>query len=237
MEVLTKAKILLVEDDEDLLLITSDQIRQCGYEVVGVQTGTEALEILKTTKMDLIFLDVMLPDYDGHELCRIIRSDEIGYGGPIIFMSCLGDSDNIVSAFREGGNDYIVKPVKTDVLKERIEENLKNFQITENKGKKRWFRHFVMDQSKHEVYRVEDGVQKEKMILSPKEYRLLETMVEHEGEILLYRQLYRDIWGQADLGDVRTLMVHVSNLRKKLALDNNEVIRAVRGVGYLFQDE
>ena len=237
MEDKKEIKVLLVEDDEDLLMITSRQIEENGYVVIGTRTGEETIKILETQKIDVILLDVMLPDCDGHELCRKIRSDEVGYDGPIIFLSCLGDGENIVEAFREGGTDYIVKPAKAETLKERIEINLNKFQNQEIHRRKRWYRHFMIDQGRHEVFRVQNGVQGEKIILSPKEYQLLETLVEHEGEVLLYRQMYRDIWGQDDLDDVRTLMVHVSNLRKKLAVENMDIIRAIRGVGYLFQDE
>ncbi len=237
MEEQTKTKVLLVEDNDDLRLITLLQLRQLGYEAVGAATGQEALDVLKNERIDIILLDVMLPDCDGHDLCVRIQGEEIGYGGPVIFLSCLGDSENIVEAFRKGGTDYIVKPAKPEILKERIETNLGKIRKPTGNRQKRWFRHFMVDPGRREVYRVEDGVQKEKIVLSPKEYQLLESLIDHEGEILLYRQLYRDVWDQDDLNDVRTLMVHVSNLRKKITPENVELIRAIRGVGYLFQDE
>ena len=237
MEEQMKTRVLLVEDNEDLMQITLRQIEQCGYTAVGAATGRETLHILDREKIDIILLDVMLPDCDGHDLCSRIRSKEVGFEGPVIFLSCLGDGENIVEAFRKGGNDYIVKPAKLDVLRDRIEVNLDKTRKQETTGRKRWFRHFVIDQGCHEVYAVSDGIQGEKIILSPKEYQLLMSLTEHEGEIVLYRQLYRDVWAQDDLDDIRTLMVHVSNLRKKVAPENQDVIRAVRGVGYLFQDE
>lgn len=232
-----RTRVLLVEDDDDLRLITLMQLEQCGYEAVGAANGRETLETLNQERVDIILLDVMLPDCDGHELCSRIRSEEIGYHGPVIFLSCLGDGDNIVEAFRKGGNDYIVKPAKMDTLKERIEVNLEKAKKQEAANRKKWYRHFVIDQATREVFQVEDGIQKEKVVLSPKEYRILESLVTHEGEVVLYRQLYRDVWEQDDLDDFRTLMVHVSNLRKKLVPDNMNVIRSVRGIGYLFQDE
>lgn len=237
MEEQKKTKVLLVEDDDDLRFITLLQLKQLDYDAVGAATGQEALDILKEERIDIILLDVMLPDCDGHDLCVRMQSEEIGYGGPVIFLSCLGDSENIVEAFRKGGTDYIVKPARPDDLKERIEINLGKSRKQTGNRQKRWFHHFMVDPARREVYRVEDGVQKEKIILSPKEYQLLESMIDHEGEILLYRQLYRDVWAQDDLNDVRTLMVHVSNLRKKISPDGVELIRAIRGVGYLFQDE
>ncbi len=236
-------RILVVEDDIDLLELTVMQIKMRGYQVAAAATGQQALDIINNEKIDVCLLDVMLPDFDGHELCKRFRSDEIGYSGLIIFASCLGDCDNVVGAFREGGDDYIVKPVQMDVLEERIFANLQkrkeveaSINNKESKDKKQWYKHFVIDDSKHEVYRVEESIQKEKIGLSPKEYNLLKMLVEHEGEVLLYRQMYKEVWGMEDYDDVRTLMVHVSNLRKKLTESSVEVITAIRGVGYIFQD-
>ena len=113
-------RILLVEDDAELSMVTALRLRNSGFDVACALNGEQAIEILKNERVNLILLDVLLPDTDGHALCDRIRSAEIGYGGPIIFMSCLGDSTNIVDAFRKGGNDYIVKPARLDDLLERI---------------------------------------------------------------------------------------------------------------------
>ena len=176
-------------------------------------------------------LDVMLPDCNGHELCQRICSV---YEYPIIFMSCLGDSTTIVQAFRGGGCDYLVKPVNIAELVERIEENLKNSrsrQILE-------FRQFILDKGNYLVYRrTEQGESAEKLDLSPTEYKLLLEFVRKPGEIRLYKELYRAIWEYGEIEDIRTLMVHVSNLRKKIDYQHRETIRAVRGIGYIFSDE
>ena len=237
MEEETKERVLLVEDNADLRLITLRQVEQCGYDAVGAADGKETIEVLNREKIDIILLDVMLPDCTGHDLCTRIRSDEIGFEGPVIFLSCLGDGDNIVEAFRKGGNDYIVKPARTEILKERISVNLANKRKRETAGRKRWFRHFMIDQAVHEVYAVRDGILQEQVALSLKEYKILVCLIEHQGEIVLYRQMYRDVWEQDDLDDLRTLMVHVSNLRKKMGVEDTDMIRAVRGVGYIFEDE
>ena len=236
MEEQEKKDILLVEDDLDLLAITKLQLINKGYSVVGATSGKEALEIINTRKIDLVLLDIILPDYDGHEICEKVRSEDIGFTGPIIFMSCLGDSESIVDSFRKGGNDYLVKPAKIDVLIDRIEENLKKNVGQERTDNKQWFKQFVIDRNRRCVYRVNDKKMEEEIGLSPTEYNILLTMVEHPNEVLLYRQLYKNVWDLEDLGDVRTLMVHVSNLRKKIDLEHTDMIKAIRGVGYLFQD-
>lgn len=231
-----KARLLLVEDDEDLSLITSMQLTRRGYEVIPAMNGEEALACLHSEQVDLVLLDVMLPDYDGHELCQRFRSEGCGYEGAIIFMSCMGDSTNIVNAFREGGNDYMVKPVEIEALVERIEVNLTGDRARKKRGGRQWYRQFMIDKKTHEVFRADGGRLGEKLDLSPTEYRLLAVFTEYPDEVLLYRQLYQKVWGQDDLGDYRALMVHVSNLRKKIDGAHTELIRAVRGVGYLFRD-
>lgn len=230
-------RILLVEDDEELSVVTALRLRKCGYNVVCAMDGKQTLERLKEERVDLVLLDVMLPDMDGHELCTKMRGEEIGYAGPIIFMSCLGDSKNIVDAFREGGNDYIVKPAKQEVLLERIEANLHNFADKRDEKTKIWFRQFMIDTKDRSVYRVKEGVRQDKIDLSRTEYDILMVLVSRPEEIFLYRQLYKAVWGMEDVGDVRTLMVHVSNLRKKIDENHGEMITAIRGVGYLFRDE
>lgn len=225
-------RVLLVEDDEDLSFITAMQLRTYNYEVVCAKCGAEARKVLQKEYVDVVLLDVMLPDADGHDLCEEFRQEPIAYTGPIIFMSCLGDSGNIVDAFRRGGNDYVVKPVNIKELIERIEANCK----TTGQGRKLWYKQFMVDKSRHAVYHVKEHVVGEQILLSPTEYNILMTMIEQPDEVILYRQLYKDVWDQEDLGDVRTLMVHVSNLRKKIDQDHSDMIRAIRGVGYLFSD-
>lgn len=230
-------RILLIEDDNDLSMATAMAmgLEQRGYSVDAVYTGAAALETLEHERIDLILLDVMLPDIEGHELILQMRSDRVGYIGPIIFMSCLADSSNIVDAFRNGGNDYIVKPAKFEALVERIETNLAEQRQGKPMGKF-WYKRFMIDHPKRVVYRAEDGIVKEKIPLSPTEYSLLKELTAHAGEVILYKQLYKRVWKLDDLGDVRTLMVHVSNLKRKLHLNGTDVISAIRGVGYLFQD-
>ncbi len=225
------AKILVVEDDKDLAMLTARQLEGQGYQVFCAEDGKSTLQILKDESVDLILLDVMLPDCDGHELCQRICSI---YEYPIIFMSCLGDSTTIVQAFRGGGCDYLVKPVNITELVERIEENLKK-----SRGKQMLeFRQFILDKKNYQVYRrTEEGECAEKLDLSPTEYKLLMEFVGNPGEIRLYKELYRAIWEHGEIEDIRTLMVHVSNLRKKIDYQHRETIRAVRGVGYIFFDE
>lgn len=227
---MNKAVILLVEDDKDLMMVTSLQLEEEGYQVYCAENGARTKAVLQEHKVDLVLLDVMLPDCTGHELCNWIREH---YNYPIIFMSCLGDSDTIVQAFREGGDDYLVKPVDIDELNSRIEANLAPKPVPGL----RVYKQFIVDTNQHDVYQhLEDGSQGERIELSPTEYKLLLAFIDHPREILLYRELYREIWDQGEIEDMRTLMVHVSNLRKKIDWQKHESFKSVRSVGYIFND-
>lgn len=231
-----KAKILLAGNDENLLRIAATQLTAPCYEVVSASNGGLALEVLRRERIDLILLDSRLSDGDGCQFCKKIRGMEGGFSGPVIFLGGQTDGAEIVKAFWSGGDDYLVKPVKAAVLKERIEANLERVRNAEPGGDKHWFKQFMIDKSRREVYRAKNGQLGEKISLSPLEYNVLEALIRHRNEVVFYRDLYRDVWQQEDLGDVRSLMVHVSNLRKKVDRDHTEMIMAVRGAGYLFQD-
>lgn len=224
---MSKETILLVEDDEDLAMITQLQLKNEGYQVIWTADGAATMELLEKQEVDLILLDVMLPDCDGHELCERIKES---YNYPVIFMSCLGDSTTIVNAFRGGGCDYLVKPVNIEELVERIEKN--------KPEKKEWeYSQFIIDTSVRMVYQKDEfGNRGELIELSPTEYKLLMALIRKQGELVLYKELYREIWKQGEIEDIRTLMVHVSNLRKKIDYQKKEIIKAVRGAGYIFQD-
>lgn len=135
-----------------------------------------------------------------------------------------------------GGNDYIVKPARMKELTERIHANLEKREKEAETGNLLWFKQFMIDTKSRSVYRVRECVRQEKIELSRTEYDILMELVKRPEEILLYRQMYKAVWGMEDAGDVRTLMVHVSNLRRKVDAEHTDMISAVRGVGYLFQD-
>lgn len=231
-----KTKILLVGNDGNLLRIASTQLANPDYEIICAPSGGQAIKVLRRERIDLILLDVVLSDGDGCQFCKRMRGAEGGFSGPIIFVSVSSGGSDIVKAFRSGGDDYLVKPIEADILAKRIEANLERVRQAEPAGDRRWFKQFMIDKSRREVYRAENGQLREKIPLSPLEYSVLEALIKHRNEVALYGELYRDVWQQEDLGDVRSLMVHVSNLRRKVDANHTEMIMAVRGVGYLFQD-
>lgn len=231
-----RTKILYVGNDEHFLRTISLQLAEADHEMVCAPNGEQAVKVLRRERVDLILLEGVLPDGDGCQLCLRIRGGEGGFTGPVILLSGAAHSMEIVRALRSGGSDYLVKSVDRGILRERIEENLRRFRSTGSKKDRRWFKQFMIDNNRREVYRVEEGRLGRQIFLSPLEYAVLEALIRHQDEVALYGELYRDVWQQEDLGDVRSLMVHVSNLRKKVDQNHTEMIVAVRGVGYLFQD-
>lgn len=221
----------MVEDDADLSVITTFNLVKQGYQVDQAYTCKQAQQLLGKNKYDVILLDVALPDMQGTELCAAIRSD---CDCPIIFMSCLSDSDVIITALKNGGDDYMVKPIDYDVLNVRIDAILRRMQKPEQEVQEegvRGFRSFRVDTRCRRVIRGEEEVD-----LSAIEYSLLAYMMDHPDVLLLYQDLYKQVWGNDSLGDTRTVMVHISNLRKKLDPDRRGIISTVRGAGYIFSD-
>lgn len=226
-------QILLVEDDEDLATITQVHLVHAGYRTDIAHSCQEATTLLARTEYDLVLLDMLLPDGDGNSLCVNIRCVS---QCPIIFISCLDDNNTVVSALGVGGDDYVPKPIKYEVLLARIEANLRRHKLYDHTQKEppqneKRFRHFIMDTLRHQA--LVDGVE---VGLSVIEYSLLLYMTEHPDTLLLYEELYRSVWKNDSLGDVRTVMVHISNLRKKIDPGHFGLIQTVRGAGYIFTD-
>lgn len=221
---------LIVEDDEDAASITAAHLTHAGYEVQTARTCLRAERLLEVQDFDLILLDEILPDRRGDTLCRAIRERS---SCPIIFMSCLDSSDASISTLRRGRDEHMVKPVNYTELLARAEalirrEGRHRRSVDRNL---RDFQHFSMDTTRRRVRR--DGVE---IDLSAIEYALLFYLVEHPDSLLLYQELYQNVWFTDSLGDVRTVMVHISNLRKKIDPNKSGLITTVRNAGYIFSD-
>ncbi|MEG0779562.1 MAG: response regulator transcription factor [Oscillospiraceae bacterium] len=220
-------RTLLVEDDRELSSIIQLFLTHSQYEVDAAFTCAEALSFLETIQYDLILLDMVLPDKTGDELCKSICAV---CTTPIIFISCLDDSDTIIRALRSGGDDYMVKPLCFDELLARADAIIRRAKPPVL-GDRRSFRQFTVDTVHHRVLRGD-----EELLLSTIEYDLLDYMSRHADTLLLYQQIYKAVWNSDSLGDVRTLLVHISSLRKKIDPDKTGIIQTVRGAGYIFTD-
>ncbi len=223
-------RALLVEDDKDISVITQMNLMHAHYEVDAAYTCAEALEFLKHSGYDLVLLDMVLPDSRGDALCKQIRG---ACDCPIIFVSCMDDSQTIVNALRCGGDDYMIKPISYDELLARTAAVIRRSENTKKnlQGGLKLFKQFSIDTVRHHVLR--GG---EEIVLSSIEYEILGFICDHPDQLLLYKQIYESVWDSDSLGDVRTVMVHISNLRKKVDPDRTGIIETVRGAGYIFTD-
>ena len=222
-------RILLVADDAELSSIAAHYFQQDPCSVDRAYSCDQAVELLKARSYDLILLDEWLPDQNTGEFCADLRSH---CTCPIIFMSCCSDSKAVVTALKNGGDDYMVKPINYQELLARAEAISRRLRGGENiSDDLREFRSFSMDPVHR--YVVRNG---EIIDLTPIEYALLVYLVDHPDILLLYQELYEQVWSCDSLGDNRTVMVHISNLRKKLDPEHKGLITTVRGVGYIFSD-
>ena len=231
------AHILIVEDNEEVAGYMKAFLEQSGYEAVCVRDGKDTLKHLGEREVDLILLDMVLPDVTGMELCLEIRKKS---DCPIIYVSCVSDTKTIVKALENGGDDYLVKPVDYDQLLARIHAKLRRRGNAPGEKKGAGpevirFKQFTLDKNRHKVLHRE-GEDRKEIQLSPIEYYILVYMAENPNRLLAYAELYEHVWDCASLGDVRTVMVHVSNLRKKIDLRQNGMITTVRRAGYIFSD-
>lgn len=226
-------RVLLIEDDKTIAKIIQYYLGQCKiYEVTWVQNAGEALAHSREP-VDIVLLDIMLPDVDGLELCAKLR--ERVYC-PIIFISCIDDEETIVKALEIGGDDYLTKPFNCKVLDARIQANLRRVRMEkEDRPRRRLkFRDFAVDIAGHALLREGGGIP-----LAPIEFGILMHLVDNPDRIVTLEELYEAVWGKPSFGDVRTVIVHVYNLRKKLEPNPNLpcYLKNVRGKGYIFDPE
>lgn len=222
--------ILVVDDDPDIIELISLYLTNCGYTVHTASNSSEALEKIRTIRFHLIILDIMLPDFNGTTLCQQIR--QYIYC-PILFISCIDDEEYILNALHMGGDDYIRKPFNPKELVARVKSNLRRIEYDQNPkihdNKKVVFKNLVIDMEKYIISKCNKEI-----LLSPIEFDILLFMINNTNKILSYSEIYKHVWNSESLGDTRTVMVHVSNLRKKIeGNDKIKYIKTIKKKGYM----
>lgn len=226
-------RVLLVEDDAEIARIIRYFLSGNGeYDVVWAATAQDAI-VASRDWFDIILLDVMLPDESGVDLCSRLRE---WHRCPIIFLSCLDDSDTIISALDHGGDDYIVKPFDNRVLIARIQANLRRVKLEHERLPENILtcRGFSINAAERTLVR--DG---RSYPLPPMEFRILSYMMQNPGKCFRSSELYRLIWGRDSYGDNRTVAVHIHSIRRKIEEDASSprYLRSIWGKGYLFDPE
>lgn len=220
-------KILLVDDEPDILEFLGYNLRKEGYTVFTAGNGKEAIDIAKREKPHLVLLDVMMPDVDGIETCREIREQEGLKNTLIAFLTARNEDYSQIAGFEVGADDYITKPIKPRVLLSRIKALLRRKYTTENTVEKVDVGGIKIDREKYLI--VKDGVE---MSLPKKEFELLSLLASKPGKVFTRETIFDAVWGgEVVVGD-RTIDVHVRKLREKLG---EHYIKTVKGIGYKYE--
>jgi DNA-binding response OmpR family regulator len=221
-------KILIVEDERNIASFVAMYLKKERYQVDIARDGAEALSKYDASKPELIVLDLMLPDMDGLEVCRQIRSSS---DVPILMLTARDDDVDKIVGLEVGADDYMTKPFNPRELVARIRAHLRRATAPPPSAKGRKEHGNVsIDADRREV-----TVGKEHVQLAPKEFELLWELLDHRGMVLTREQLLQRVWGYTFVGDTRTVDVHVRQLRRKLG-DDCPVV-TVWGVGYKVADD
>ena len=223
-------KLLIVEDDTDIVKNLSTLLQDEGYHICYAYNTKSALNILHTENIDLVLLDITLPDGNGYSICTDVKRST---NAPVIFLTAMTDESSIITGFQLGADDYITKPFKPMELIYRVRNALRK------SGKVPSVFHVEdlhVDATKGIV--LKSG---SKIVLSALEYRLLLVLLNHFGETLSRRELLHEIWdvtGSGDYVNDNTLTVYIKRLRDKIESDpaNPTILKTVRGLGYKIGD-
>ncbi|MEO8608023.1 MAG: response regulator transcription factor [Chloroflexota bacterium] len=217
------SKVLIADDDPHIRELASVFLKNEGFEVYEVADGLEALSKLETVKVDLVVLDIMMPNMDGWELCRRLRES---YDLPLLMLTAKGETKDKIQGFQLGTDDYLVKPFEPQELVMRVKALLKRYRIAASQTIQ--IGDLFMDRKTYEV-----TVQGGKLTLPLKEFELLFKLASYPGKTLSRDQLIEDIWGYDFEGNERTLDVHINRLRERFPEARHSFkITTIRGLGY-----
>lgn len=221
---MTKASILLIEDDEDIAYTLSTALKLEGYSVTAASTLAQGRLMAERHSPDLVLLDIMLPDGNGLAYCEELRGKS---QVPILFLSALSTKEDTLAGLRAGGDDYITKPYDLELLLARVEALLRRSRPMAAPQPPMKAGRVELNPASHRAYLWDRD-----LLLKPKEFALLEMLVKHQGQTLETSELYQQVWGMAPSGDLRTVKEHVSRIRKKLGQHSGLTIETLRGRGY-----
>lgn len=224
-------KILIVEDERDILQLVKLYLEKEGYRTVTAVTGAEGLNSAKSDKPDLIILDLMLPEIDGLEVCKRLRASQETAMLPIIMLTAKAEESDTVIGLELGADDYVTKPFSPKALVARVKALFRRMDRNqqENLTVLRYGL-LTLDLSRHEV-----TVRGKDVSLTAKEFGLLEHLLRNPGRVLTREVLLNHIWGYDYFGTTRTVDVHVRRLKQKIPLLDDAIL-SVKSLGYKLKD-
>lgn len=214
-------RILLVDDEPDILEFVGYNLSKEGYEIFTARDGEEALRVAVESHPHLILLDMMMPRMDGLQTCKALREMPETADVRIVFLSALGEEENQLSGFDAGADDYIPKPIRMNLLKSRVNAIMRRIDEPAESGD------VEICRERHSV--ICDGVE---MVLPRKEFALLDLLYSEPERLFSREEIYGRVWGSEVIVGDRTIDVHIRRLRRKIG---NEHIITVKGMGYRFQ--
>ena len=220
-------KILVVDDEEDILEFLSYNLRAEGYDVIVADNGILAIELAKQEQPSLIILDVQMPDMDGITTCEKIREISSLKETVVTFLTARSEDYSQIAGFEAGADDYITKPIRPKVLVSRVKALLKRRGITQDTNSIIELGDIVIDKEKHlTTYKGQE------VIFAKKEFKLLKLLISKPGKVFTREEILEKVWGSDIIVGDRTIDVHIRKLREKLA---DHYIKTVKGVGYKFE--
>ena len=225
-----RAKVLVVEDEADLVGVLQYNLKKEGYAVLAAGTGAEGVRLAsEDSPPDLVILDIMLPDISGIDVCRQLRADARTRGVPVLMLTAKGEESDRVRGFEVGADDYVTKPFSVRELMLRVKALLRRGAVGEQLPSDGVFGALRVDRAAHRAW-----VDKAEVTLTALEFRLLTAFLDRKGRVQTRDALLADVWDiHADV-TTRTVDTHVKRLREKLGAAG-DYVETVRGVGYRFK--
>jgi DNA-binding response OmpR family regulator len=226
-----KPKILLVDDEPDALEVLGFKLKEAGYTPLFAKDGARAIATARTERPDLIVLDLMLPEVDGLDVCKILRRDAATSGIPILMLTARAAEMDRVLGLELGADDYVTKPFSPRELVLRIKKLLARAKSADEPVAQLRFGELDIDVPRHQV-----AIDGKEISLTATEFKLLELLARRRGRVQTRERLLQDVWGYENPIDSRTVDTHMRRLREKLG-DTARYLETIRGVGYRFTAE
>jgi len=231
MPSLTPKKILIVEDEVDIAQLVKLYLEKDGFRPTIAKTGVEGLKLVKADRPDMVILDLMLPEMDGLEICKKIRTSLDTALLPIMMLTAKAEESDTIIGLELGADDYVTKPFSPKVLVARVKALFRRLERADDPKQTSYaYGSLLLDLSRHEV--LLDGAE---IPLTAKEFGLLEQLLRHPGRVLTRDVLLNSVWGYDYYGTTRTVDVHIRRLKLKILLLEDAII-SVKSLGYKLKD-
>jgi len=228
-------RILVVDDDRDIVRLVRSYLEKAGYQVLTAYDGESALRLLRSEKPQLLILDLMLPDRDGWDVARLVRADSTIAATPIIMLTARVEDNDKIVGLEIGADDYITKPFNPREVVARVRALIRRTQLQQESQVPKRLRvgEMVLDLGKRELSRNDESIN-----LTPSEFELLKVLMENPGFVITRDELAEKALGYGSASAGRTLDSHIKNLRRKIDIDTNQgsLVQTVHGIGYRMRD-